>query len=183
MAEERIPKKLIRHCIKGNRKAQSKLYSTYSSLMFAVCLRYARTKQDAEDVFQEGFVKVFSSLDKFRYEGSFEGWMKRIFMYTAIQKYREAVKNMQVDDPEPHLQHITEEESTPQSQIKETVLMEVINLLPPRYKIVFNMYAMEGCSHAEIAEALTISVNTSKSNLSRARTILQKELLERGIKV
>lgn len=151
--------------------------------MFAVCLRYAQNRQDAEDIFQEGFVKVFNGLENFRYEGSFEGWMKRIFMYTAIQKYREAAKNLQVDDPEPHLQHIVEEELTPQSPIKEVVLMEVINLLPPRYKIVFNMYAIEGCSHAEIAEALTISVNTSKSNLSRARTILQKKLLERGIKV
>jgi len=140
---------LVRSCIKGNHSSHQALYSKYSSKMFGVCLRYGKDYHSAEDILQEGFIKAFKNLNKFRFEGSFEGWLRRIFVNTAIEHFRKP--RMAAED-----------------------IMELVNKLSPGYKAVFNLYVVEGYSHKDIAEMLGISIGTSKSQLARARYLLQK---------
>jgi RNA polymerase sigma-70 factor (ECF subfamily) len=162
---------LIEGCVRGDRKIQYELYERYSSRMFGVCLRYAGNTEEAEDILQEGFVKVFRKIDSFRSEGSFEGWIRRIFVNTAIEHFRRKT----------YLQPITEkEENTVEgkylSVLDDLAEKDIINLvqqLSPGYRTVFNMYVVEGYTHKQIADALGISEGTSKSQLSRAKIILQ----------
>ena len=164
-------------CIEGRRDYQELFYRYFSPKMFGICLRYANDYHHAEDILQEGFVKVFHNLDKFRGDGSFEGWVKRIFINTAIQHYRKAVA---LQDGK----HAEIENDTASGSISEKAthslaiqdLMRVIQQLSPGYRTIFNLYAVEGYSHKEIAELLHISEGTSKSQLARARAILQKLL-------
>jgi RNA polymerase sigma factor (sigma-70 family) len=145
--------------------------------MFAVCLRYAKGREEAEDILQEGFVKVFENLGKFRKEGSLEGWIRRIMYHTAIQKYREKkeIDNaISIDSTNLHLSEHSSEDILGNIQVKE--LLKLVQELPPRYQMVFNLYVFEGLKHREIAEQLGITEGTSKSNLSDARAILQKKI-------
>jgi RNA polymerase sigma-70 factor (ECF subfamily) len=175
---------LINGCIEGNRRMQEELYRRFSPRMYAVCLRYAGSSEEAEDILQEGFIKVFKKLNTFRSEGSFEGWVRRIFVNTAIEHFRR----------KRYLQPVTEkEENTMEGNylsvldnLAERDIMELIQQLSPGYRTVFNMYVVEGYSHKEIGDMLGISEGTSKSQLSRAKVILQdmvrKFLEQRTIK-
>lgn len=162
---------LIAGCINGDRKFQRELYDRFAPKMFGVCLRYAGQQDEAEDVLQEGFIKVFKKISSFRGEGSFEGWIRRIFVNTAIEQFRRKA----------YLQPITEkEESTIEApslnildNLAEKDIIKLVQDLSPGYRTVFNMYIIEGYTHKQIAEILGISEGTSKSQLSRAKIILQ----------
>jgi RNA polymerase sigma-70 factor (ECF subfamily) len=170
---------LINACINGDREAQNKLYNLYSSRMFSVCFRYSRTKEEAEDTFHEGFMKVFKNLEKFNKTGSLESWIKRIMVNTAIDKYRKNLHNVsehKVDISYLDLNLQCSEEV--HDKINAEEIMQLVQKLPPGYRIVFNLYAIEGFKHREIAEKLGISEGTSKSNLSDARILLKKALLK-----
>jgi RNA polymerase sigma-70 factor (ECF subfamily) len=145
--------------------------------MFAVCLRYSRNREEAEDILHEGFLKVFENIGKFRKEGSLEGWIRKIMYNTAIQKFRqrkETENTVNIDDNHNNISHYSTNDVLSQLEAKE--LIKMIQKLPPRYQLVFNLYVFEGLKHKEIAEKLGVTEGTSKSNLSDARTILQKEI-------
>ncbi len=168
--------KLIDGCVKGKSWAQKSLYEKYSPLMLGICIRYLKDRDDADDVLVQGFMKVFDNIAKFRKEGSFEGWIRRIIVnecLTFIRKNRSMYLETDIEkasnDPD---------YSVLDNQLEADDLLEMIRQLPVGYRTVFNLYAIEGFSHAEIAEQLGININTSKSQLSRARSYLQKQLLE-----
>jgi len=168
-------KNIIKECSAGKVHAQEKLYRMFAPKMFGVCLRYAKDKTEAEDNLQDGFVKVFSNIEKFRHEGSLEGWIRRIMVNVCLEKYRKQhllhpVEDVQVFDSQRYSDDIID-------KISAGELMELIQQLPPRYKMVFNLYVMEGMSHKDIADEMNISVGTSKSNLARARDILKGKVL------
>lgn len=168
---------LIQKCIEWDQTAQNRLYKIYASKMLAVCIRYAKNREEAEDILQEGFMKVFENINKFRKEGSLEGWIRRIMYNTAIQKFRQ--KNeldyaISIDNPGSYLTHETQDDIISNIQAKE--LLKLIQELPPRYQLVFNLYVFEGLKHREIAEKLGVTEGTSKSNLSDARSILQRKI-------
>lgn len=169
-------RELINACLNGDPKAQKRLYDTFSRSMFGVCLRYSNGYEEAKDILQDGFIKVFSKMSQFAFNGSFEGWMKRIFVNTALEYYRKNKIHMQeleIDaaDANPHHDFTIE-------KMSHKEIVEVMNKMAPGYRTVLNMYIVEGYSHAEIADMLNISENTSKSQLSRARVVLQQELLK-----
>ena len=157
--------------MEGNRRMQEELYKRFSPRMYAVCLRYAGNAEEAEDILQEGFIKVFKKLNSFRSEGSFEGWVRRVFVNTAIEHFRK----------KRYLQPVTEkEENTIEGkyfsvldELAEKDILALVQELSPGYRTVFNMYVVEGYTHKEIADMLGISEGTSKSQLSRAKVILQ----------
>lgn len=162
-------------CIDGRRDYQELLYSYFSSKMFGICLRYANDYHHAEDILQEGFIKIFNSMDRFRGDGSFEGWIKRIFINTAIEHYRKADKHSGHAELEPNtvVRHIGEKALT---NLATQDLMKLIQQLSPGYRTIFNLYVIEGYSHREISDIMGISEGTSKSQLARARVALQKML-------
>ncbi len=166
--------KIIEGCIEEHRSAQETLYNTFSTKMYGVCLRYATDQDQAQDVLQEGFIKVFSKIRQFKGGGSFEGWIRRIMVNTALEKLR--VKNYTYSIEENPVAYKSGKEDNIISNITSQDLMKIINELSPQYKTVFNLYAIEGYSHKEIGKMLGISEGTSKSNLSRARNILQKQV-------
>ncbi|MCW3093719.1 MAG: sigma-70 family polymerase sigma factor [Ferruginibacter sp.] len=141
--------------------------------MFAVCLRYAKNKEEAEEILQEGFMKVFTFLHQFNFEGSFEGWIRKIMVNCALQKYRSKTRLHAVVDIDTNQLEIAGTENII-AQIGTKELLNMIQQLPPGYRMIFNLYVFEGMKHREIAELLGISEGTSKSNLSDARAILQK---------
>ena len=169
---------LIKGCIEGDRKAQNKLYKVFAAKMFAVCFKYSSSREEAEDTFHEGFMKVFEHIKDFKREGSLEGWIRRIMVNTAIEKYRKRSRMVVLVGMEDHQMdyknHYVEDIL---SRISANDLMKLIHKLPPQYKLVFNLYEFEGLKHKEIAERLGITEGSSKSNLSRARDILQKAVL------
>ena len=162
---------LIEGCLRGDRKMQYALYERFAPKMYGVCLRYAANTEEAEDILQEGFIKVYKKISSYRGDGSFEGWIRRIFVNTAIEHFRK--KN--------YLQPITEqEESTIEGKyvsvldsLAEKDIIQLVQQLSPGYRTVFNMYVVEGYTHKQIADILGISEGTSKSQLSRAKLILQ----------
>lgn len=164
---------LIKGCINGERISQNKLYEKYSAKMFAVCFRYSRSREDAEDTFHEGFMKVFENIKTFKGEGSFEGWIRRIMVNTAINKYKKSsnlYSVVNIDDA--GIDSFDTDDVL--SRIGAKDLINMVKDLPPRYQMVFNLYVFEGLKHKEIAEELNITEGTSKSNLSDARSILQR---------
>lgn len=146
----------------------------FSGKLFALCLKYSRNYQDAEDTLQDSFLTIFKKMPQYQHKGSFEGWMKRITINTALQKYREK-SPLQLVSEAPD-EEIVEEIELETENVNIDVLLELIQNLPDRYRLVFNLYVLDNYSHKEIAELLNISVGTSKSNLSRARQILKKEM-------
>ena len=162
---------LIQGCINNDRRMQEELYRRFAPKMYAVCLRYAGNAEEAEDILQEGFIKIFKKISSFRSEGSFEGWIRRIFVNTSIEHFRRKI----------YLQPISEqEENTLEGKslsildkLAERDIIQLVQQLSPGYRTVFNMYVVEGYTHKEIGEMLGISEGTSKSQLSRAKVILQ----------
>ena len=162
---------LIIGCLEGNRRMQEELYRRFSPRMYAVCLRYAGNAEEAEDILQEGFIKVFKKLDSFRREGSFEGWIRRIFVNTAIEHFRRKRYLMPVTEKEENT--IEGKYLSVLDDLAARDIMALVQELSPGYRTVFNMYVVEGYTHKEIADMLGISEGTSKSQLSRAKVILQ----------
>jgi RNA polymerase sigma factor (sigma-70 family) len=165
---------LIKKCAEGDRMAQKKLYEQYVRVMFGVCLRYCSNGEEAKDILQEGFIKIFNKIGQFAHTGSFEGWMKRIFVNTALEYYRINKVHMYHSDSEAAAENQYHDYTVERMSQKE--ILEVMNTLAPGYRMVLNLFIVEGYGHAEIAEMMGISEGTSKSQLSRARVILQEEL-------
>jgi RNA polymerase sigma factor (sigma-70 family) len=167
---------IIEGCRRKNQDAQRLLYEMFSATMFGVCLRYAGSRDDAQDILHEGFLKIFEKIGQFESRGSFEGWIRRIMVNTALEKYRNDHKSVTIQEElveyDPHLS------TEMRDNVTEKELLRIIEDLTPQYRIVFNLYAIEGYSHKEISEMLEISEGTSKSNLSRARAILQEKVKE-----
>lgn len=163
---------IIERCVSGDRKSQELLYKFYSSRMFGICMRYANDYHHAEDVLQEGFVKVFNNIDKYRKDGSFEGWLKRIFINTAVEHYRKTQRTAPTTELENAKENTIPEDGF--GNLSTADLLKMIQGLSPGYRTIFNLYAIEGYSHREIANMLEISEGTSKSQLARARQILQE---------
>ncbi|MGB8704450.1 MAG: sigma-70 family RNA polymerase sigma factor, partial [Gillisia sp.] len=161
-------KQLIHNCKKEDIKAQEQLYRLYANKLFAVCLKYSNSYQQAEDNLQDGFMTIFEKIQQYQDKGSFEGWMKRIMINVTLQKYRkqrvfEIVNEDLLKEPELEID---------EELFSVDFLLKIIQELPDRYRQVFNLYALDGYSHKEIGEMLQISTGTSKSNLARARIIL-----------
>lgn len=168
--------KIVKGCLSGNRRDQELLYRRFSPKFYGVSLQYSSDTEEARDVLQESFIKIFENLGKFSFEGSFEGWMRRIVVNTALERYRTRFYLTRVDD----INQSDEPEAEPETEdfagLEAYDLLKMIMSLPPKYRMVFNLYAIEGYSHKEIGEMLRISEGTSKSNLSRARNILQRKV-------
>ncbi|WP_235906019.1 RNA polymerase sigma factor [Ginsengibacter hankyongi] len=165
---------LIKGCIDGNRQMQEILYKKFSPKMYGVCLRYSGNVDDANDLLQEGFIKVFKNLLKFRGDGSFEGWMRRIFVNTSIEHFRKKVKLYNVTEVQENT--IEDSDLNILDTLAEKDIIILVNELSPGYKTVFNMHVIEGYSHKEIAGMLGITEGTSKSQLARAKGVLKKSL-------
>jgi RNA polymerase sigma factor (sigma-70 family) len=163
---------LIQGCINGNRQMQEFLYKKFSPKMYGVCLRYAGNTEDANDILQEGFIKIFKNIGKFRSEGSFEGWIRRIFVNTSIEHFRKKVKLYNVTEVQENT--IEDKELDALDLLDAKDIISIVNELSPGYKAVFNMHIIEGYSHKEIAGILGITEGTSKSQLARAKGVLKK---------
>ncbi|MFU8843845.1 MAG: RNA polymerase sigma factor [Bacteroidales bacterium] len=165
---------ILKGCKSGDRKAQKWLYDHFADEMFGTCLYYSKDYTEAEDTFHEGFMKVFLKIDQFESKGSLAGWIKRIMINTALEKFRKQYPLYATGD------EIEEEHDIdPERVISDLTASDIVTMiqgLPPKYKMVFNLYAIDGYSHKEIGEMLNITEGTSKSNLSRARNILQKRV-------
>jgi RNA polymerase sigma-70 factor (ECF subfamily) len=169
---------IIKECIEGNRIAQEKLYNFYASRMRGICLRYASSVFEAEDIFQDGVIKVFTHLKDYKNQGgSFDGWIRRIFINTAIDSFK---KNKAWKDPVSFEDLVGEESIVIEfvDHLDEKQLMHLLSLLPEGYRMVFNLYAIEGYSHKEIAKMLGVTESTSKSQLFKARKQIQYLLQE-----
>jgi len=167
-------KPIISDCIAGNQKAMAKLYHLFAPKMFGVCLRYAKDATEAEDNLQDGFIKVFNSLKTFRHDGSLEGWIRRIMINVSLEKIRKQHWLYPVEDVSVYDSINLSDDVI--AKISANDLMKIIQELPPRYRLVFNLYVIEGFSHQEIAQEMKITQGTSKSNLARAREILKKKV-------
>lgn len=164
--------KLIKKCKERDIKAQSEVYQLFAGKLFALCLKYSKNYQEAQDNMQDGFITVFNKIEQYQFKGSFEGWIKRIMINTALQKYRQKNVLSLISEEIPDEVEVQVDEI----EISLDFLLNIIQALPNRYRLVFNMYVLDGYSHREIAEMLEISEGTSKSNLSRARQILKKKI-------
>lgn len=166
--------RLIEQCKANNTKAQSELYTLFSGTLFSLCLKYSRSYAEAEDNLQDAFITIFKKIDQYKNKGSFEGWLKRITINTALQRYRkqggvfDIIKEEDIAD-----ETITEDE---EDNVSLDYLLKIIQELPDQYRMVFNLYVLDGYSHQDIAEALKINKGTSKSNLARARQILRTKI-------
>ncbi len=163
---------LIQGCIEGDRHMQQMLYTRFSSKMYGVCLRYSSNADDAQDLLQEGFIKVYKNLVKFRGDGSFEGWIRRIFVNTSIEHFRKKVNLYSVTETQEKT--IEDKEWNVLDDLAEKDIINMIHELSPGYRAVFNLHVVEGYSHKEIAIMLGINEGTSKSQLARAKTVLKK---------
>lgn len=173
---------MLEGCKAQREQAQKELFDKYVKLMLAVCMRYADSYEEAQDIVQDGFVKVFKKINSFTGKGSLEGWIKRIVVNTALdylRKYKNQRFNLNIDD----VDYLLKEDQVAEGKLHENDLIGLIQSLPVGYKTVFNLYAIEGYSHKEIGEKLSISENTSKSQYSRARSILKKKLEQLDINI
>ena len=167
----------IKQCIQNDKGGQLKIYQLFSPVLYGICLKYMKNEDDAKDVFQESFIIAFQKIHQYKFEGSFEGWLKRIFINKLIETLNKKKKEsyfMDIFDPETDF---VEEDDLEVSTIPQEKLLEYIQDLPDQYRLVFNLYVFEKMKHKEIAEQLKISEGTSKSNLNRAKKILQKRIL------
>lgn len=165
---------ILNKCRQGDRRAEEQLYRMYATQMFTLCVRYSRNRAEAEDNFQDGFIRVFESLGQYAGKGSFEGWMKRIFIRISLEKYRK-VRPLQLME---ELPEEPEDEPGMDWQLPAEVLNRFVEELPEKYRLVFHLYVMEEMQHKEIAALTGITEGTSKSNLARARNILKKKITE-----
>ncbi|OPB86133.1 RNA polymerase sigma factor [Elizabethkingia ursingii] len=169
---------IIEQCQKNDRKAQELLYRRYSNVLFSICLRYSGNYENAQDVFQEGFILIFKKITQYSFSGSFEGWIKRVMVNLNLEKHRQ--KEIWLTEIEENMPLIDEEDNDLNDfqNVNYQDLIKYVQNLPTQYRQVFNLYVFEEYTHNEIAESLKISPGTSKSNLSRAREILRKELMK-----
>lgn len=167
---------IIDGCVKGKKDAQDRLYKKFSGLIYGICLRYTKNKMEAQDVMQDVFVKIYNNIHTYHHDGSFEGWLRRIAVNTSITNYRKNQKHAYQEDINDVLR--IKDEPVPVEDLEFTAeeMMNCIQKLPHGYKTVFSMYVIEGFMHKEIADMLGIDINTSKSQLSRAKAHLQREL-------
>ncbi|UXX78297.1 RNA polymerase sigma factor [Reichenbachiella carrageenanivorans] len=173
-------KQLIKGCIKGERQAQEQLYQLFSARMFAICLRYTKAQQEAEDVLQESFIKVFKQIKSYKGEASLVFWIKRIVINTALNSQRGKLYLYPMVDVEEL--KTTYEEAHDVADYTMEELMQLVKDLPDSSQIIFNLYAIEGYKHQEIAELLNISVGTSKSQYSRAKALLRERMKGNKVK-
>jgi len=174
---------IIQGCMTGKRKAFSLLYKRYAPTMLGICMRYCKNRIDAEDVMQDGFLKVFNQVHKFRSEGSFEGWIKRIMINAAIDNYQSNLRLSFIQDSGNLLEnaeladiHDDDDELPDELNISKEKLMRMIQELPDGYRMVFNLFAIEGYGHKDIATMLGITESTSKTQLLKARKALRKKI-------
>ena len=167
--------RLIKGCLQGERAFQKLLYDRLAPKMMALCLRYCKNQEEAEEVLQDGFLQVFRFIDKYKSTGSFEGWVRKIMINCALMKYRgKSHLHQMISLTDDHDYFIAEDEFF--DRLGEKELIGLIQQLPHAYRMVFNLYVFEGLKHREIALLLDITEGTSKSNLSDARSILRKAL-------
>ncbi|MFP4288933.1 MAG: RNA polymerase sigma factor [Bacteroidales bacterium] len=169
-------KEIVKGCIKGNRAMQGKLYKMFAPQLYALCLRYTGNDFDAQDVMQEGFVKIFNSLKDFQWKGSLEGWMKKIFIHVALDRFRRKVHILSVDEI-PETNNFSDKESSAIDDMSAKEILHIVQELPDQYRMVFNLYVLEGYSHHDISQILDIGVSTSRSNLVRAKNILKEKIV------
>jgi RNA polymerase sigma-70 factor (ECF subfamily) len=176
-----VESKIVEGCIAGKRKSQNQLYKRYASTMLVVCLRYSSNVAEAEDILHDGFIKVFKNINSYRQDGSFEGWIRRIMVNTAITHFNKRKKaKFLEEDISKYEWQMVEEEQTSESykSVEPKVVMDIIQQLPEGYRIVLNLYAFEGYTHKEIAEILNVSESTSKTQLFKARKKIRQRLIE-----
>jgi RNA polymerase sigma-70 factor (ECF subfamily) len=171
-------KDIVAGCIEGRPSAQRMLFDKYSRLLLGVCNRYTQNIEEAEDVLQEGFVKIFLNIKEFKGEGSLVAWMRRIMINTAITHYHKMRKHRYHDDLEEISETRLEEHTWDETEFSKEELFKLIHQMPDGYRVVFNLYAVEGYKHREIADIMGIDENTSKSQYSRARRWLQERLIK-----
>ena len=163
---------LINDCKNNDRKAQEQLYKLYSPKLFAACLKYSRNYTEAQDNLQDGFILIFNKIEQYAFKGSFDGWLKRVMINNVLQQYRtQTFLSLVNEDVQDDCEIEIDDEN-----ISLDYLLKIIQELPDRYRLVFNLYVNDDYSHAEIAEMLSINIGTSKSNLSRARMILKDKI-------
>ncbi len=166
--------KIRKGCLKHSKADQYRLYAHFSKKMFGICLRFAASYDEAQDILQEGFIKVFKHLPSFRGEGSLEGWIRQIFVNTAIEKFRERMYFLPLDDHSDYQGYVAQNDGPGFLHTRD--ILALVQQLPAQYRLVFNLYALEGYTHKEIAKALQISESTSRSNLARARILLREKI-------
>lgn len=167
--------KLIDGCIKGKHKARKELFRQYRRILLGICLRYARDKSEAEDILLEGFIRIYSKIGTYSNAGSFEGWLKKVMLHTAIDYFRKNRKenfHQNIDD----YNDLVSEDIDSLKQLSAKEILGLIQTMPQGYRIVFNLFAIEGFSHKEIAEKLQVTESTSKSQVRKARFWLMKKL-------
>jgi RNA polymerase sigma factor (sigma-70 family) len=169
---------LIKACIKEDAASQKEVFNRFSGRMMGVCLRYARNTADAEDILQDAFIKVFDKLYQFKFEGSFEGWIRKIVVNTALKKYSLRRYEKEVVGYEVKDKDETVVEPSAYADLTQKEIMDLVNMLPNGYRLIFNLYVIEGYQHDEIAEMLGIQPGTSRSQLVKARNMLQKQILQ-----
>lgn len=172
-------KKLVEACRKGDRKAQKELYDRYKGKMFVLCQRYANSREEAEDLLQEGFIKVFRSLDQFRGDGHLGAWVRKVILNVALQNIR-SQKNLFVQLDEKEIEYFLHQSTPTSTTTAEGELVKMMQYLPTGFRTVLNLYVLEGYTHQQIADELNISVGTSKSQLNRAKAYYRK-LLEQKL--
>ncbi|MEP3837338.1 MAG: sigma-70 family RNA polymerase sigma factor [Algibacter sp.] len=163
---------LIENCKNEDTKAQGELYKLYSGKLFAICLKYSRNYAEAQDNLQDAFLTIFKKIEQYKHKGSFEGWIKRITVNTVLQRYRnekvfDIINENTIED---------EEVEVDEDELSIDYLLKIIQELPDRYRLIFNLYVLDGYSHKDIAKMLEINIGTSKSNLARARQILKQTI-------
>lgn len=167
---------LIRGCISQDARCQRMLFDRYAGKMMSVCLRYANDSMEAEDMIQDAFIKVYQYIGQFKFEGAFEGWIRRIVVNTAIRHLEK--KKLRFQDIDDNSQHAPKIEAQAYHHLGQEDLLKLINQLPDGYRLVFNLNVIEGYSHEEIAEMLNIQPGTSRSQLVKARKMLQQQILQ-----
>lgn len=167
-----VIEKLIDGCKEGNTKSQEQIYRLLAPKLFAVCLKYSKSYEEAQDNLQDGFLLIFEKINQYNFKGSFEGWAKRVIINYILQQYRKQNVLEIVTENYPEEEEVEIEEDN----ISIDFLTRIIQELPDRYRLVFNLYVLDGYSHKEIAEMLEINIGTSKSNLARAKTILREKI-------
>ena len=168
-------KELIQRCLKDDAEAQRQLYERYAPKLWPVCLRYAKSRMSAEDIMQEGFIRIYRYLGHYKGEGSFEGWLRRTMVNTAINYYKKNLKQSNERNID-FVYGLKNDDVDAVSKMTADEILSVIRNLPDGYRTIFNLFVVEGYPHKEIAKILGISENTSKSQLSRARVILQEKI-------
>jgi len=169
---------LVKLCATNDRQAQKELFERYSSKMMGICLRYTNNADDAKDLLQDGFVKVFTQIESFKFRSTLYTWMSRIFVNLAINKLNRNVQHLNLDENQEIAAEIEEDENPTWGNLSKEQILAEVRALPEIHRVIINLYAVDGLGHTEIASMLDISIGSSKSRLSRARTILKERIKE-----